>query len=70
VLLAADMMSADAVSDGRLVRPFERSVEGKMGYWLATAKGRREPKKTRLFREWLSQEVPASVLGYVHQSRG
>lgn len=69
VLLAADMMSADAVSDGRLVRPFERSVAGPMAYWLASAKGRREPKKTRLFREWLAQEVPASALGYVHQSR-
>ncbi|MET3899458.1 DNA-binding transcriptional LysR family regulator [Devosia sp. UYZn731] len=70
VLIAADMMSADAVSDGRLVRPFELSVEGPLGYWLAVTTGRREPRKTRLFREWLAQEVPASVLGYVHQSRG
>ena len=70
VLLAADMMTADPVSDGRLVRPFARSVEGPLCYWLATAQGRREPRKTRLFREWLAREVPASVLGYVHQSRG
>jgi DNA-binding transcriptional LysR family regulator len=70
VLIAADMMSADAVSDGRLVRPFNLSVQGPMGYWLATAKGRREPRKTRLFRQWLEAEVPASALGYVHQSRG
>jgi DNA-binding transcriptional LysR family regulator len=70
VLIAADMMSADAVSDGRLVRPFAQSVAGPLGYWLATAKGRREPRKTRVFRQWLETEVPASVLGYVHQSRG
>lgn len=70
VLMAVDMMSADAVSDGRLVRPFGRPVEGPNGYWLATAKGRREPRKTRLFREWLAEEVPASAQGYVHQSRG
>lgn len=69
VLMAVDMMSADAVSDGRLVRPFEHPVEGPNGYWLATAKGRREPRKTRLFREWLALEVPASAQGYVHQSR-
>ena len=70
VLMAVDMMSADAVSDGRLARPFEHPVNGPHGYWLAIAKGRREPRKTRLFREWLAVEVPASVRGYVYQSRG
>src|SRR5690606_25903663 len=56
VLMAADMMSADAVSDGRLVRPFETAVEGQMGYWLVTAKGRRETAKLRAFRAWLKDE--------------
>lgn len=70
VLMAADMMSADAVSDGRLVRPFEHPVEGPQGYFLVTAKGRRETRKLRAFRDWLKVEVPASVRGYVHQSRG
>lgn len=70
VLMAADMMSADAVSDGRLVRVFEHAVDGPQGYWLVTAKGRRESHKLRAFRAWLKQEVPASVRGYVYQSRG
>jgi DNA-binding transcriptional LysR family regulator len=70
VLMAADMMSADAVSDGRLVRPFSHVVEGEQAYWLVTAKGRRESRKVRLFRQWLAEEVPDSVKGYVHQSRG
>jgi DNA-binding transcriptional LysR family regulator len=70
VLLAADMMSADAVSDGRLVRPFDHAVEGDQAYWLVTAKGRRETRKLRAFRAWLGEEVPASVGGYVNQSRG
>ncbi|MEO5805569.1 LysR substrate-binding domain-containing protein [Devosia sp.] len=69
VLLAADMMSADAVSDGRLARPFDIVAEGTQAYWLATATGRREPRKVRLFREWLAREVPASVNGYVYQSQ-
>lgn len=69
VLMAADMMSADAVSDGRLVRPFNHPVEGPQGYFLVTAQGRRETRKLRLFREWLRAEVPASAEGYVHQSR-
>lgn len=70
VLMAADMMSADAVSDGRLVRPFDHAVEGPLGYWLVVAKGRRESRKLRAFRTWLKDEVPASVRGYVYQSRG
>ena len=69
VLMAADMMSADAVSDGRLVRPFAHPVEGPQGYFLVTAKGRRDSRKLRAFRDWLKLEVPASVRGYVHQSR-
>jgi DNA-binding transcriptional LysR family regulator len=69
VLLAADMMSADAVSDGRLVRVFEQPVDGPNAYWLATAKGRREPRKLRLFRQWLAEEVPASAQGYVFQAK-
>ncbi len=60
VLLAADMMSADAVSDGRLARPFSLPVEGQRGYYLATARGRREPAKVRLFRQWLALEGPQS----------
>lgn len=68
VLLAADMMTADAVSDGRLIRPFDLPVAGKRGYFLATAKGRREPKKLGFFRDWLAEEVPASVRGYVYQN--
>jgi DNA-binding transcriptional LysR family regulator len=69
VLLAVDMMAADAVSDGRLVHPFDVTAESGVGYWLVVAEGKREPRKTRLFREWLLREVPDSALGYVHQMR-
>ena len=69
VLMMADMMSADAVSDGRLVRPFDRPIEGPQAYFLVTAKGRRETRKLRAFRDWLKVEVPDSLGGYVHQSR-
>lgn len=67
VLMAVDLMSADAVSDGRLVRPFEVVASSGVQYWLATAEGRRETRKLRLFREWLATEVPDSALGYVEQ---
>jgi DNA-binding transcriptional LysR family regulator len=70
VLMAVDMMSADAVSDGRLVRPFEAPVQTDVQYWLVTAEGRRESLKLRKFREWLATEVPDSALGYVRQMQG
>lgn len=70
VLLTVDRMSADAVSDGRLVRPYDLSAESGVAYWLVVAEGRREPRKTRLFREWLRLEVPDSERGYVAQMQG
>jgi DNA-binding transcriptional LysR family regulator len=69
VLMAVDLMSADPVSDGRLVRPFPISVDSDLGYWLVVAEGRRMPKKVKLFREWLRTEVPDSASGYVDQVR-
>lgn len=68
-LLTVDLMAADAISDGRLVRPFDISVESQLGYWFIVVDGRREPKKTRLFREWLRAEVPDSAEGYVAQAK-
>lgn len=67
VLLAVDMMAADAVSDGRLARPFDIAASSGVGYWFVTARGRRGPNKTRRFREWLKKEVPDSAGGYVKQ---
>jgi DNA-binding transcriptional LysR family regulator len=67
VLMTIDLMSADAVSDGRLVRPFDVAVEADVGYHFVVAEGRRVARKVRLFREWLRAEVPDSVDGYVAQ---
>ncbi len=57
VLMAIDMMSLDALRDGRLVRPFAQSHQSDLGYWLVTAEGRRSPKKVRLFRDWLLEQA-------------
>ena len=69
VLMAVDMMSADAVSDGRLVRPFDVPARSGVQYWLATAEAKRESRKLRVFREWLIEEAPDSQGGYVEQQR-
>lgn len=67
VLLAVDMMSADAVSDGRLVRPFPVAAGSGVGYWLVTPPSGQPPARVRAFRDWLRHEVPASANGYLSQ---
>jgi DNA-binding transcriptional LysR family regulator len=69
VLMAADQMSADAVSDGRLARPFPSVMEERLGYWFVATSTRREPRRVRLFREWMRSEMPDSVKGYVDQAK-
>jgi DNA-binding transcriptional LysR family regulator len=70
VLLAVDMMSADSVSDGRLVRPFDCPAGNGNGYWLVTDAARSLSAKVRAFAEWLDAEIPASACGYVGQLTG
>lgn len=53
VLLAVGAMADYALRHGQLVRPFPISVVSRYGYWLATAKGRQLPARTRKFRNWL-----------------
>lgn len=69
-LMAVDLMSADAASDGRLRRLFEPVLEERLGYWFVVRDGVREPRKTRLFRAWLKAEIPASLQGYAAQQSG
>lgn len=57
VLLAVDAMAEDAVRDGRLVRPFAQRVRDGLGYWFVWPTGRREPTKTRRFRDWVTREM-------------
>jgi len=57
VLLAVDMMSDHAVREGRLVRPFATKLRTDRGYWFAVPEGRREARKTRIFRQWLHAQL-------------
>ncbi|HVW91341.1 MAG TPA: LysR substrate-binding domain-containing protein [Devosia sp.] len=61
VLLAVEMMAADALTDGRLMAPFP-PVESEFGYWFATSASRHMPGKVRRFRDWLMAEVAATAL--------
>ena len=60
VLLAVEMMTADAVADGRLMRPFATIVESELGYWFATSASRHVRKPAKLFHDWLKAEIAAA----------
>ncbi|GHA21230.1 transcriptional regulator [Devosia pacifica] len=57
VLLTVDMMTEDAVRQGRLVRPFATAVTSSRGYWLVTGDARRATPKVSAFRAWLLEEA-------------
>lgn len=69
LLMAVDEMSADAVSDGRLVRPFGIAVETGVAYWVVTPLGNRMPRRTQAFRDWIIAEMADSADGYLGQQR-
>jgi LysR family transcriptional regulator, glycine cleavage system transcriptional activator len=62
VMLAWQLLIADALADGRLVAPFGISAHsGGLGYYLATAAGRRPSAKVLAFKRWIVEEVARTV---------
>ena len=50
-------MSEDAVTEGRLARPFDASAETAFDYWFITSTARRVSKKVTVFRDWVIGEM-------------
>jgi DNA-binding transcriptional LysR family regulator len=61
VMLAWQLLVADALADGRLVAPFGVSAPSGLGYYLATAEGRRPSAKIVAFKRWIVEEVATTV---------
>lgn len=61
IMLAWELLAADALADGRLVAPFPDRMESGRGYWLATAADRRPDARIRAFADWLRTEIATSV---------
>ncbi|RUU31017.1 MULTISPECIES: LysR substrate-binding domain-containing protein [unclassified Mesorhizobium] len=59
VMLAWQLLTADALTDGRLVAPFGVRAESGLGYWLVTAKT--ESRKVRDFKIWIREEIAATM---------
>lgn len=62
VLIAVDLVVCDALATGRLVAPFDYVHEADVGYWFATASGRRQSEKTLRFLDWIKAEITTSCL--------
>ena len=62
VALIGDMLAADDLVAGRLVRPFDPSLSTPLSfsYYLLSAKDGAEQPKVTAFREWLLEEARAS----------
>ena len=62
VALIGDMLVADELAAGRLVRPFDPSLSTPLtfSYYLLSAKDNAEQPKVAALRDWLLEEARAS----------
>ncbi|MFE0758663.1 LysR substrate-binding domain-containing protein [Inquilinus sp. NPDC058860] len=57
VFMAWQLIAADALADGRLVRPFPIAAPTEIAYWFVTTESRARQRKVQLFRAWLEAEL-------------
>ncbi|MCX5570480.1 LysR substrate-binding domain-containing protein [Kaistia nematophila] len=60
VMLAWQMVVADALAAGRLIRPFEQEAKTDLAYWFVTTEAKARSRKVRLFRAWLLDQMANS----------
>jgi LysR family glycine cleavage system transcriptional activator len=69
VMLAWQLLAADALTDGRLVAPFGVRAASGLGYYLATSGGGEPGRKVTAFRQWLREEIAATVARFAAMDR-
>ena len=57
VMLGWEMVVADALASGRLVRPFEGKVCSDLAYWFVTSERTARKRQVRIFADWLKREL-------------
>lgn len=57
VFMAWQLVAADALADGRLVRPFATAAPTEIAYWFLTTEAKARQRKVQLFRAWLEAEL-------------
>lgn len=61
VMLAWQLLTADALADGRLVAPFGVRADSGLGYWMVTSATKSESRKVRDFKVWVREEIEATM---------
>ncbi len=61
VMLGWQLLTADALADGRLVAPFGIRAQSGLGYWLVTSSAKAESRKVRDFKAWIKEEIAATM---------
>jgi len=57
VALARSVLVADALSSGRLVKPFDVTLPARFAYYVVCPRADRDRPKVKAFREWLFDEI-------------
>ena len=57
VMLASQLLAADALTDGRLVAPFGITADSGVGYYTATSAAKKPSRKVTAFKRWLAEEA-------------
>lgn len=57
VMLASQLLAADALADGRLVAPFGVTADSGLGYYLVTSAAKKPNRKVTAFKSWLEEEA-------------
>lgn len=59
VMLGWHTLAANALADGRLVKPFSEEADTGLGYYLVTSPARGNDRKIAAFRSWIKKEIAA-----------
>lgn len=70
VALGRSVLVADALADGRLVRPFDIALPSDYAYYLALVAGSAKRPKVQAFRDWLMEEAARSEAAQRDVMRG
>ncbi|MEP6564670.1 MAG: LysR substrate-binding domain-containing protein [Mesorhizobium sp.] len=61
VMLGWQLLTADALADGRLVAPFGIRAQSGLGYWMVTSASKSESRKVRDFKIWIREEIEMTM---------
>jgi LysR family glycine cleavage system transcriptional activator len=61
VMLGWQLLTADALADGRLVAPFGVRAQSGLGYWLVTSASKTESRKVKDFKVWVREEIEETM---------